>query len=303
MGKKILVIHSWASVSLIIPNVPSICPSNWMIPIRWDIIPRPRYFNCITHVRAENHHSSDILALADNSVAIFLHRSRAIWNFEESIQSAADDLFVAINTVVAGDECWGHWIAIARAEVEIITAEFRKIDVFEQILDRASATEIIMRVVKVNSTVLRDLEASPAGVFCILHFERKRASGEEGRCASDIVIWISEEKRVLDMISTFFDEIFWSLPVAIVNIVHRLEAVELDITDGISSDKHVVVVEVVFDDAHEAIVFAIGSDECVAAFQSIVCLEKTKRKLILEQFQEIIFIPSKHELDRLAGGL
>lgn len=161
-------------MSVVVPDMSRICSSNGMIPIRRNIVSRSRDLDFVPHARTEDRQSTDVLSLADDSVSIFLNRTGTARNFEEAIETAADDLFVSVNTVVACNKCRRHWISIARAKMEdLIAAEFSEVDIFEEILDSASTAEFVVRIVKVDSAMLRNFEFSPTSVFNIFHLECK----------------------------------------------------------------------------------------------------------------------------------
>lgn len=88
-------------MSVVVPDMSRIGSSNWMIPIRRNVIPRSGDLDFVSHARTEDRQSTDVLSLADDSVSVFLNWAGAVWHFEEAIETAADDLFVSVDTVIA----------------------------------------------------------------------------------------------------------------------------------------------------------------------------------------------------------
>lgn len=88
-------------MSVIVPYVSRIGSPNGMIPIRRNIISRSGDLDIVPHARTEDCQSTDVLSLADDSVSVFLNRAGAVSHFEEAIETATDDLFVSVDTVIA----------------------------------------------------------------------------------------------------------------------------------------------------------------------------------------------------------
>ena len=88
-------------MSVVVPYISGISSPNGMIPVRRNIISRSGDLDIVPHARTEDRQSTDVLSLADDSVSVFLNWAGAVWHFEEAIETAADDLFVSVDTVIA----------------------------------------------------------------------------------------------------------------------------------------------------------------------------------------------------------
>ena len=70
----------------------------------------------------------------------------------------------------------------------LVAAEISEIDIFEEILDGASTAEFVVRIVEVDTAMLRNFEFSPTSVFCVFHLECERSAGKKGCRRTDPIV-------------------------------------------------------------------------------------------------------------------